>query len=383
MEANPQVGFVYGHAATGDGTTTPLPAARIDADGRDGLARARLAADRLPARPQRDLVARGRRPHLGAAGDRRLPARAAPHRRPRDVDALRRSHSDVAYIKGVDQAYYRIHGDADDDRTRAARRSASSARPRTTRCSRPTATGSRTRAGCAGAPTGRWPRRHSGARAAPTSAGAWTDADRRARRVRRRPPTRIRPPARVLGAALAREGRPRGVSATCSRSCCPPCTAAFATCCGGGGGRGRASDRPRAPHPRRVRRLRRARRPRPCARSTRRTDADGRLGPARVPRRRSGAVGDGRSRARRCSAAIETLAGRPGGAPSSSAPGIPATSLRSGRSSSASASNPSADATLVHPTAVIPPSCALGAGTVVLAGVVVTVDVQVGAHVRR
>ena len=37
-------------------------------------------------------------------------------------------------------------------------------------------------------------------------------------------------------------------------------------------------------------------------------------------------------------------------------------------------------ATLVHPTAVIPPSCALGAGTVVLAGVVVTVDVQVGAH---
>ncbi len=50
-------------------------------------------------------------------------------------------------------------------------------------------------------------------------------------------------------------------------------------------------------------------------------------------------------------------------------------------------------ATLVHPAAVIPPSCALGAGTVVLAGVVATVDVQVGrprradaadgAHARR
>ena len=36
--------------------------------------------------------------------------------------------------------------------------------------------------------------------------------------------------------------------------------------------------------------------------------------------------------------------------------------------------------TLIHPAAVIPPSCALGAGTVVLAGVVATVDVQVGAH---
>jgi sugar O-acyltransferase (sialic acid O-acetyltransferase NeuD family) len=38
-------------------------------------------------------------------------------------------------------------------------------------------------------------------------------------------------------------------------------------------------------------------------------------------------------------------------------------------------------ATLVHPAAVVPPSCALGGGTVVLAGVVATADVRVGAHV--
>jgi sugar O-acyltransferase (sialic acid O-acetyltransferase NeuD family) len=38
-------------------------------------------------------------------------------------------------------------------------------------------------------------------------------------------------------------------------------------------------------------------------------------------------------------------------------------------------------ATLVHPAAVVPPSCTLGEGTVVLAGVVATVDVTVGAHV--
>jgi sugar O-acyltransferase (sialic acid O-acetyltransferase NeuD family) len=38
-------------------------------------------------------------------------------------------------------------------------------------------------------------------------------------------------------------------------------------------------------------------------------------------------------------------------------------------------------ATLVHPTAVIPDSCRLGPGSVVLAGVVATVDVTLGAHV--
>jgi sugar O-acyltransferase (sialic acid O-acetyltransferase NeuD family) len=38
-------------------------------------------------------------------------------------------------------------------------------------------------------------------------------------------------------------------------------------------------------------------------------------------------------------------------------------------------------ATLVHPSAVIPTSCRLGEGTVVLAGVVATADVEVGAHV--
>jgi sugar O-acyltransferase (sialic acid O-acetyltransferase NeuD family) len=38
-------------------------------------------------------------------------------------------------------------------------------------------------------------------------------------------------------------------------------------------------------------------------------------------------------------------------------------------------------ATLVHPAAVIPASCSLGEGTVVLAGAVATADVRVGAHV--
>ena len=38
-------------------------------------------------------------------------------------------------------------------------------------------------------------------------------------------------------------------------------------------------------------------------------------------------------------------------------------------------------ATLMHPAAVVPPSCRLGEGTVVLAGAVATTDVDIGAHV--
>jgi sugar O-acyltransferase (sialic acid O-acetyltransferase NeuD family) len=38
-------------------------------------------------------------------------------------------------------------------------------------------------------------------------------------------------------------------------------------------------------------------------------------------------------------------------------------------------------ATLIHPSAVMPESCRPGAGTVVLAGVVATTDVEIGAHI--
>jgi sugar O-acyltransferase (sialic acid O-acetyltransferase NeuD family) len=38
-------------------------------------------------------------------------------------------------------------------------------------------------------------------------------------------------------------------------------------------------------------------------------------------------------------------------------------------------------ATLVHPAATVPASCTLGRGTVILAGVVATTDVEIGSHV--
>lgn len=43
--------------------------------------------------------------------------------------------------------------------------------------------------------------------------------------------------------------------------------------------------------------------------------------------------------------------------------------------------SPERYATLIHPTAVLPPSCDLGEGTVILAGAVATTDVEIGAHV--
>jgi sugar O-acyltransferase (sialic acid O-acetyltransferase NeuD family) len=38
-------------------------------------------------------------------------------------------------------------------------------------------------------------------------------------------------------------------------------------------------------------------------------------------------------------------------------------------------------ATLIHPAAVVPPSCSVGEGTVLLAGAVATTDVHIGSHV--
>jgi sugar O-acyltransferase (sialic acid O-acetyltransferase NeuD family) len=38
-------------------------------------------------------------------------------------------------------------------------------------------------------------------------------------------------------------------------------------------------------------------------------------------------------------------------------------------------------ATLVHPAATVPASCAIGSGTVIMAGAVATTDVEIGSHV--
>jgi sugar O-acyltransferase (sialic acid O-acetyltransferase NeuD family) len=43
--------------------------------------------------------------------------------------------------------------------------------------------------------------------------------------------------------------------------------------------------------------------------------------------------------------------------------------------------DPDRYATLVHPAAIVPPSCEVGEGSVVLAGVVATAEVSLGAHV--
>ena len=108
LEANPQVGFVYGHAVWWH-EHQPLPAARIDAKGVTvwpGLEWLRImcrlghnvvSSPEVVVRTAVQKRVGGYRPELPHTGDAEMWMRFAVH-------------SDVAYIKGVDQAYYRIHG---------------------------------------------------------------------------------------------------------------------------------------------------------------------------------------------------------------------------------------------------------------------------------
>jgi hypothetical protein len=108
LEANPNVGFVYGHAAWWE-DDKPAPPPRMEPKGVTiwpGLDWLRIVArlghtvissPEVVVRTSVQQAIGGYRPELPHTGDAEMWMRFAVH-------------SDVAYIKGVDQAYYRIHG---------------------------------------------------------------------------------------------------------------------------------------------------------------------------------------------------------------------------------------------------------------------------------
>jgi glycosyltransferase involved in cell wall biosynthesis len=108
LEDHPDVGFVYAHAINWD-DSTPLPDARIEATGATvwkGMDWLRIMCRyghcvvSGPAVVVRTAVHHrvgGYRPELPHTGDVEMWLRLA-------------AHADVAYLKGADQAYYRIHG---------------------------------------------------------------------------------------------------------------------------------------------------------------------------------------------------------------------------------------------------------------------------------
>jgi glycosyltransferase involved in cell wall biosynthesis len=107
MEANPAIGFVYGHAAwwTDD---QPLPIPRVEVKGVTiwsglewleimcRLGHNVISSPEVVVRTSVQQRIGGYRPELPHTGDAEMWMRFAVH-------------SDVAYIKGADQAYYRIH----------------------------------------------------------------------------------------------------------------------------------------------------------------------------------------------------------------------------------------------------------------------------------
>lgn len=108
LGANPTVGFVYGHAAWWE-DDKPLPAARVEPTGVtvwagmewlriiSRLGHTVISAPEVVVRTSVQQSIGGYRPELPHTADAEMWMRFAVH-------------SDVAYIKGVDQAYYRIHG---------------------------------------------------------------------------------------------------------------------------------------------------------------------------------------------------------------------------------------------------------------------------------
>jgi hypothetical protein len=108
LEANPNIGFVYGHARWWE-DDKPLPAARVESKGVtvwpgfdwlrivSRLGHSVISAPEVVVRTSVQQKIGGYRPELPHTADAEMWMRFAVH-------------SDVAYIKGVDQAYYRIHG---------------------------------------------------------------------------------------------------------------------------------------------------------------------------------------------------------------------------------------------------------------------------------
>jgi glycosyltransferase involved in cell wall biosynthesis len=108
LEANPNVGFVYGHAV-GWGDGEPRPVARLHPTGTTiwpgpqwlgivcRLAHSVISSPEVVVRTSVQQKIGGYLIDLPHSGDAEMWMRFA-------------AHSDVAYIKGVDQAYYRSHG---------------------------------------------------------------------------------------------------------------------------------------------------------------------------------------------------------------------------------------------------------------------------------
>jgi glycosyltransferase involved in cell wall biosynthesis len=108
MEADPRVGFVYGHAAWWR-DDQPLPEPRVESTGVtvwSGLEWLKImcrlghnviSSPEVVVRTSLQQSIGGYRPELPHTGDAEMWMRFA-------------LHADVAYVKGVDQAFYRIHG---------------------------------------------------------------------------------------------------------------------------------------------------------------------------------------------------------------------------------------------------------------------------------
>lgn len=109
LDAHPEVGFAYGRPVHWDGSD-PLPAARTRGDGwtihsghswlrrRFAVGDGCITSPEVVVRTELHQLVGGYDPELRHTGDIEMWMRLAVH-------------ADVGYLRGVDQAYYRVHGE--------------------------------------------------------------------------------------------------------------------------------------------------------------------------------------------------------------------------------------------------------------------------------
>ena len=109
LDAHPEVGFVYGHARW-FWQDQPVPTPRTRLRGWTVLARSVVARASATSNREQHHLAGGGGSHIAAEARRRIRSTVTPHTADQEMWLRLAANGDVGFLRGVDQAFYRVHG---------------------------------------------------------------------------------------------------------------------------------------------------------------------------------------------------------------------------------------------------------------------------------